>query len=153
MFAVIKTGGKQYKVAEGSIIEVEKLEGDEGASVSFDEVLMLGGDKPEIGTPFLAGKSVSGEIIEQKRGPKLVKLIKRRRKHSSQRRRGHRQYLSVVKITSLEGKAPAKKAEAKKAEAKPAPKKDAKGEAKGEAKPASEKSAKSAKTKAAKAEK
>ena len=117
MFAVIKTGGKQYKVAQDSIIEVEKLDAEAGDSVSFDQVLMIGGDKPQIGSPLLSGTAVFGEVLEQKRGVKTINYVKRRRKHSSQRRKGHRQYLTVVKITGIGGEAPkAKKAPAKKAE-------------------------------------
>lgn len=109
MFAVIKTGGKQYKVAQDSIIEIEKLEAEEGDVVSFEEVLMVGGDKPQIGTPLISGTAVHGEVISQKRGEKVINFVKRRRKHGSQRRKGHRQYLTVVKITAIGGKAPAAK--------------------------------------------
>ncbi len=135
MFAVIKTGGKQYKVAEESIITVEKLDAEEGDSVSFEDVLMIGGDKPQIGTPLLSGTAVFGEVLEQKRGEKVINFVKRRRKHSSQRRKGHRQYLTVVKITGIGGEAPKKSAK-KKA---PANKEEApKVAAKAEAAPATE---------------
>ena len=106
MFAVIKTGGKQYKVAQDSIIEIEKLEAEEGDVVSFEEVLMVGGDKPQIGTPLISGTAVHAEVISQKRGEKVINFVKRRRKHGSQRRKGHRQYLTVVKITAIGGAAP-----------------------------------------------
>ncbi len=127
MFAVIKTGGKQYKVAKDTIIEIEKLEAEEGDTVNFEEVLMLGGDNTVVGAPLVEGAAVSAEVISQKRGDKVISFVKRRRKHSSQRRKGHRQYLTVVKITEIiaaGGAKPAKKAAAKKdapkAEAAPA---------------------------------
>ena len=82
MFAVIKTGGKQYKVKSGDILRVEKLESDAGASVQFDEVLMLGGDKAVIGTPFVDGAAVQAEVIDQIRGEKTINFVKRRRTHS-----------------------------------------------------------------------
>lgn len=128
MFAVIKTGGKQYKVAENTILEIEKLEGEAGDMIQFDEVLMVGGDNPVIGAPIVTGAAVTAEVIEQKRGPKTIKFVKRRRKHSSQRRRGHRQSLTVVKIAAIIASgakaAPAKAAKADD-EKKAAPKKAA----------------------------
>lgn len=138
MFAVIKTGGKQYKVAKDTILEIEKLDAEEGDTVNFEEVLMIGGDSPVIGTPMISGAAVSAEVISQKRGEKVIAYVKRRRKSSSQRRRGHRQYLTVVKITDIiasGGAKPAKKAAAKKADA---PKADA---SKADAKKADEKKA------------
>ncbi len=120
MFAVIKTGGKQYKVAKDSILEVEKLDAEAGDTVNFEEVLMLGGDNPVIGSPLISGAAVSAEVLEQKRGDKVINYVKRRRKSSSQRRKGHRQYLTVVKITEIiasGGAKPAKKAAAKKDDA------------------------------------
>ncbi len=122
MFAVIKTGGKQYKVAKDTILEIEKLDAEAGDTVNFEEVLMLGGDSPVIGSPLIEGAAVSAEVLEQKRGDKVINYVKRRRKHSSQRRKGHRQYLTVVKITEIIAKGGAKPA--KKAAAKPAAKKD-----------------------------
>ena len=101
MFAVIKTGGKQYKVAEGDEITVEKLEADAGATVEFGEVLMLGGESVTVGAPTVAGASVKGEVVEQGRGPKVYTFHKRRRKHSSKRLRGHRQYLTTVRVTEI----------------------------------------------------
>ncbi|MEL6208427.1 MAG: 50S ribosomal protein L21, partial [Pseudomonadota bacterium] len=94
MFAVIKTGGKQYKVASGDEITVEKLDAAAGEEIAFDEVLMLGGDSPVIGAPRVAGASVKAEVVEQGRGPKVYTLHKRRRKSSSKRLRGHRQHLT-----------------------------------------------------------
>jgi large subunit ribosomal protein L21 len=101
MFAVIKTGGKQYKVAADDEITVMLLEGDVGASVTFDEVLSYGdGAAIEIGTPLISGATVEGEIVQQKRGPKVIAFKKRRRKNS-RRKRGHRQDLTVVRITDI----------------------------------------------------
>tara|TARA_R110000850_G_scaffold23971_12_gene70437 strand:+ start:342 stop:722 length:381 start_codon:yes stop_codon:yes gene_type:complete len=117
MFAVMKTGGKQYKVAKGDVVTIEKLEADEGASVEFDQVLMLGGDTVTLGAPLVEGAVVKGEVVAQTRGEKVISFIKRRRKHSSQRKRGHRQHLTVVRVTDIlaDGAKPAKKAAAKKA--------------------------------------
>lgn len=134
MFAVIKTGGKQYKVAEGDQIVVEKLAADAGADVTFD-VLMLGdGDSVTLGAPVVDGASVVGEIAAQRKGDKKL-IMKKRQRNTYRRKKGHRQLESVVTITSIltDGKkAPAKKAaapkkeEAPKAEAKaPAAKKEA----------------------------
>jgi large subunit ribosomal protein L21 len=111
MFAVIKTGGKQYKVAAEDVIEIEKIPGDAGAAVSFDQVLMVGGDAVEVGSPLVAGASVAGEVVEQTRGKKVIVFKKKRRK-GYRRTRGHRQDLTIVKITDIltGGKAPARKA-------------------------------------------
>jgi len=113
MFAVIKTGGKQYKVAAGDVITIEKLAGAAGDTVEFAEVLMLGGDSPKVGSPVVAGATVAGELVEQTRGPKVIAFKKRRRKNSK-RKRGHRQDLSVVRITDIltDGQQPRAKAEA-----------------------------------------
>ena len=103
MFAVIKTGGKQYRVAAEDKITVMHLAGAPGDAVTFGEVLALtDGDKTRVGAPFVAGASVAGEIVGQTRGPKVIAFKKRRRKHS-ERKRGHRQDLTVVRITSLGG--------------------------------------------------
>ena len=101
MFAVMKTGGKQYKVAEGDIFTIEKLVADAGDTVQFNEVLMLGGDKTTIGAPFIADAGVQAEVVEQTRSAKTINFVKRRRKHSSQRKKGHKQPLTLVKITSI----------------------------------------------------
>lgn len=114
MFAVLKTGGKQYRVAANDILTVEKLVGEAGDIVEFEEVLILGGDDLKVGAPFVAGAKVKGEVLEQLRGPKVISFKKRRRKHSSQRRRGHRQYLTRVRITDID--AGGKKAAEAKAE-------------------------------------
>jgi len=102
MFAVIKTGGKQYSVAAGDVITVMALDGAPGDAVTFDEVLMLGGDSPKIGAPTIAGAKVSGEIAEQTRSPKSI-AFKKRRRQNSKRKRGHRQDLTLVRITAIEG--------------------------------------------------
>jgi large subunit ribosomal protein L21 len=101
MFAVLKTGGKQYKVAQNDVLRVEKLAGEAGSTVEFDEVLMVGGDELTIGAPRVEGAVVRAEVLEQTRGEKVISFKKRRRTHSSQRRRGHRQYLTVVRITEI----------------------------------------------------
>ncbi len=97
MFAVIKTGGKQYKVAKDDVIVIERVQGDEGAKVNFAEVLMVG-DK--VGTPLVDGASVAGEIVKQSRGEKVI-VFKKRRRQGYKRKNGHKQDLSVVKITEI----------------------------------------------------
>lgn len=119
MFAVIKTGGKQYKVAEGDTITVEKLDTEAGKDVTFETVLMLGnGDDVTVGAPLVDGASVFGEVEEQTRGDKVI-IRKKRQRQTYRRTQGHRQHLTVVKITgiSADGKKPAKKAAPKKAAA------------------------------------
>ncbi|MGD1924127.1 MAG: 50S ribosomal protein L21 [Paracoccaceae bacterium] len=101
MFAVIKTGGKQYKVASGDTLIVEKLAADAGETVQFNDVLMIGGDDLTVGTPIIAGAGVQAEVGEQGRGAKTLNLKRRRRKHSSRRLKGHRQYLTTVKIMDI----------------------------------------------------
>ena len=101
MFAVIKTGGKQYTVAAEDTITVMTLAGEPGDKVTFDTVLMLvDGDATTVGAPVVAGATVSGEIVEQARGPKVIAFKKRRRKNSK-RKRGHRQDLTIVRITGI----------------------------------------------------
>jgi len=101
MFAVIKTGGKQYRVAADEVITVMSLAGDAGDKVTFDDVMMfVDGDTTKLGAPFLSGAKVSGEIVEHARGPKVIAFKKRRRKNSK-RKRGHRQDLTMVKITGI----------------------------------------------------
>ena len=117
MFAVIKTGGKQYRVAADETITVMSLAGEPGESVTFDDVLMLTRDGgTEFAGPGLEGASVTGTIVEHRRGPKTISFTKRRRKNSK-RKRGHRQDLNVIKITDIAaghsggGKATGKEAE------------------------------------------
>ena len=101
MFAVIKTGGKQYKVASGDTLIVEKLAADAGETVQFNDVLMIGGDSLTVGAPMIEGAGVQAEVVEQGRGEKTLNLKRRRRKHSSRRLKGHRQYLTTVKIMDI----------------------------------------------------
>jgi large subunit ribosomal protein L21 len=101
MFAVLKTGGKQYKVAANDVLTVEKLTAEAGDTVEFAEILMLGGDELKVGAPFVAGAVVKAEVLEQFRGEKVISFVKRRRKHSSQRKRGHRQHLTRVRIIDI----------------------------------------------------
>jgi large subunit ribosomal protein L21 len=104
MFAVIKTGGKQYRVAVGDVLKVEKIEADAGETVTFDTVLMHGGEGGmTVGSPIVSGAVVTAEIIEQFRDKKVIAFKKRRRKHSSQTRKGHRQYLTRVRIAGIPG--------------------------------------------------
>jgi large subunit ribosomal protein L21 len=107
MFAVIRTGGKQYRVAADETLEVEKLSGEAGERITFSEVLMLGGETPQAGTPLVAGASVAAEIVEQRRGPKLI-VFKKRRRQNSRRKNGHRQYFTLVRVTEIltDGKVP-----------------------------------------------
>lgn len=140
MYAVIRTGGKQYKVAANDVLDIEKIPGEAGDTVEFSEVLLVGSEgDAQIGTPLVAGAAVSAELVEQHRGEKVL-IVKKRRRKNSRRRNGHRQYLTTVRITEIligGGKAKA----APKAEA--APKKAAAAEGEGaKAKPA-KKSAKS----------
>ena len=151
MFAVIKTGGKQYKVQSGDMLRVEKLAADAGEKVQFNEILMLGGDKPVVGAPLIDGAAVQAEVVDQVKGDKVINFVKRRRKHSSKRTVGHRQQLTLLRVTEILEKGadksgvkaavgagsiaavaagaanaePAKKAAPKKAETKAEPKKAA----------------------------
>ncbi|MCZ8270777.1 MAG: 50S ribosomal protein L21 [Beijerinckiaceae bacterium] len=100
MFAVIKTGGKQYKVAANDVITIERLDAEAGEVVAFDQVLMLGGDTITVGSPIVAGATVAGEVVEQTRGPKVISFKKRRRQNSK-RKKGHRQDLTIVRITEI----------------------------------------------------
>ncbi len=104
MFAVLKTGGKQYKVSQGDVIQVEKLEGNVGDKVTLDQVLMIGEeDKVDVGSPILEGSQVTGEIIGQGKGPKLLVFKKHRRK-KYRRKNGHRQFITHLKITEISKK-------------------------------------------------
>src|SRR5438309_3885020 len=114
MFAVIRTGGKQYRVAAEDVIKIEKVAGDPGEIVQFGEVLLVGGDDVTVGAPTVAGASVAAEVLEQGRGPKVIAFKKRRRKNS-RRKRGHRQEFTLIRITEIltEGAKPSKAAGAK----------------------------------------
>ena len=139
MFAVIKTGGKQYRVAAEDVLKVEKIKGEPGEIVQFGEVLVVGGDSRTLGAPTVSGASVAAEVLEQGRGAKVIAFKKRRRKNS-RRKRGHRQEFTLVRITEIltEGakptKGPRSRAQAEPCEeaAKPdvAPEGDAKAKAK-----------------------
>jgi len=101
MFAVIKTGGKQYKVQSGDMLRVERLAADAGEKVLFNEVLMLGGDSPVLGSPMVDDAGVQAEVVDQIKGEKVIHFVKRRRKHSSKRTKGHRQKLTLVRIGDI----------------------------------------------------
>ncbi|PVA08835.1 50S ribosomal protein L21 [Pelagivirga sediminicola] len=101
MFAVLKTGGKQYRVQSGDMLRVEKLAAEAGETVQFNEVLMLGGDSPVVGAPLIEGACVQAEVIDQIKGDKVIHFVKRRRKHGSQRTKGHRQQLTLLRVTDI----------------------------------------------------
>ena len=98
MFAVLKTGGKQYKVASGDVLRVEKLDASAGETIQFNEVLMVNNT---VGAPFVVGAGVQAEVIDQIKGEKTINFVKRRRKHSSARKKGHRQQLTLVRIGDI----------------------------------------------------
>lgn len=101
MYAVIQTGGKQYRISEGDTLRVEKLAGDVGAEVQFGEVLMLGGDKVAVGKPFVSGAKVTAKITAQDRAKKII-VFKKRRRQNYRRKRGHRQPFTELKITGIQ---------------------------------------------------
>ena len=158
MYAVVKTGGKQYRVAKNDTILVEKLDADEGQTVTFSDVMLLGdGDKVTVGTPIVANASVEARVVSQTRGSKII-IFRRKRRKNHRRTKGHRQELTLLKITDINtsGKkavAPAEKAAAK-AQTKPAAKKAAasaeKAAAKAQTKSAAKKAAAPAKKAAVK---
>lgn len=98
MFAVLKTGGKQYKVQAGDVLRVEKLDAVAGDKIQFNDILMVG---TTVGAPLVAGAAVQAEVIDQIKGEKTIHYVKRRRKHSSQRTKGHRQHLTLVRVTEV----------------------------------------------------
>jgi large subunit ribosomal protein L21 len=100
MFAVIKTGGRQYRVAPDDVLEITKIDGDVGTIVQLGEVLVVGGDTPVLGVPTVKGASVAAELLQHKRGPKVIAFKKRRRKNS-RRKRGYRDELSVIRVTEI----------------------------------------------------
>jgi large subunit ribosomal protein L21 len=100
MFAIIKTGGKQYRVGVGDQITVERLAGEVGAAISLDQVLAVGGEAPKVGTPVVAGASVKAKIVQQPRSTKIIVFKKKRRKNY-RRKRGHRQELTILKIEEI----------------------------------------------------
>ena len=100
MFAVIKTGGRQFRVAPDDVLEIGKIAGDVGTIVQLNEVLVVGGDSPVLGTPLVAGATVAAEVLQHKRGPKVISFKKRRRKNS-RRKRGYRDELTVLRVTEI----------------------------------------------------
>jgi len=149
MFAVIKAGGKQYRVAAEDIIRIDRVTSEPGKIVEFGEVLVLGGDTPQLGTPTIAGACVAGEVLQHTRGDKVIAFKKRRRKNS-RRKRGSRHEFSVIRITEIltDGAKPSKEAKPRPQRA-PKPKAEGEAEAK-EAKPAKAKAKKTAKKTATK---
>jgi large subunit ribosomal protein L21 len=136
MFAVIRAGGKQYRVAAEDVIRIDRVNNEPGQVVEFGEVLVLGGDTPVIGTPTVAGATVAGEVLQHTRGDKVIAFKKRRRKNS-RRKRGSRHEFSVIRITEIltDGAKPSKEPPPRpKREPKPKPEGEAQAEA--EAKPA-----------------
>jgi large subunit ribosomal protein L21 len=119
MFAVIKSGGKQYKVAKDDVIRVEKLDAEAGASVDLNEVLMVGDDKSQtVGVPLVDGASVSATVLEQMRDRKII-IFKKKRRQNYRRKNGHRQHLTVLRIDDIQAAGKKKAAPKKKAEAAP----------------------------------
>ena len=100
MFAVIKTGGRQFRVAPDDVLEIGKIAGDVGTSVQLSDVLMVGGDTPLLGAPMVAGATVAAEVLQHKRGPKVISFKKRRRKNS-RRKRGYRDELTLLRVTEI----------------------------------------------------
>jgi large subunit ribosomal protein L21 len=156
MYAVIKTGGKQYRVSPGDVIVVEKLLGDAGAKVKLDQVLLVGedGKDPEVGAPLISSAAVNCEVMEQSRADKII-VFKKKRRQGYKRKKGHRQEQTVLRVLDINGKgavkAPAKKSaapkdDAPKAEAKETAPKEAKTEAPAKAKAPAKKKAAAAKT-------
>ncbi len=113
MFAVFKTGGKQYRVAAEDVLKVDKVKGEPGEVVAFGEVLVVGGDNLTLGAPTVSGATVAAEVLQQARGPKIIAFKKRRRKNS-RRKVGHRQEFTLLRITEIltDGKTPSKEAPA-----------------------------------------
>ena len=123
MFAVIKTGGRQYRVVPDDVLEIGKIDGDVGTIVQIGDVLMLGGDSPVLGVPMVSGASVAAEVLQHKRGPKVISFKKRRRKNSK-RKRGYRDEITVLRITEIlaDGKSPSVGPRPKREKAAPKPK-------------------------------
>jgi large subunit ribosomal protein L21 len=150
MFAVIKAGGKQYRVAAEDVIRIDRVTHEPGQVVEFGEVLLLGGDTPTIGTPTVAGATVAGEVLQHDRGDKVIAFKKRRRKNS-RRKRGYRHEFSVVRITEiLTGGARPSMTATPRPRREPKPKAEAEAAPAADAGPAKEKARKSAKSAAKK---
>ena len=133
MFAVIKTGGKQYRVVPDDVLEIGKIAGDVGTIVQLGEVLLVGSDSPVLGAPLVAGASVAAEVLDHKRGPKVI-AFKKRRRQNSRRKRGYRDEITVIRVTEIltDGKSPSVAAQGKRIKAK-APKAEAKAAEAGDA--------------------
>jgi large subunit ribosomal protein L21 len=146
MFAVIKTGGKQYRVVPDDVLEIGKIAGDVGTIVQLGEVLVVGGDVPVLGSPLVGGASVAAEVLDHKRGPKVIAFKKRRRKNS-RRKRGYRDEITVIRVTEIltDGKTPSVAAKGKTARK---PKAAAATEAKAEAGEGADEAAAKPKTRA-----
>jgi large subunit ribosomal protein L21 len=145
MFAVIKTGGRQFRVVPDDVLEIGKIAGDVGSIVQLGEVMVVGGDTPVLGAPFVSGASVAAEVLDHKRGPKVISFKKRRRKNSK-RKRGYRDDITVIRVTEIltDGKSPSvgpRPKREKKVEAAPAD-----GEAPAKIAPAKKPAAKKAET-------
>ncbi|MDP2412018.1 MAG: 50S ribosomal protein L21 [Pseudolabrys sp.] len=143
MFAVIKAGGKQYRVAAEDVIRIDRVAAEPGQVIEFGEVLLLGGDTPQLGLPTVSGAMVAGEVLQHTRGDKVIAFKKRRRKNS-RRKRGYRHDFSVIRITEIltDGAKPSKEPPPRpKREAKPKPE-AAEGDAEGAPKKAAKKAAK-----------
>jgi large subunit ribosomal protein L21 len=150
MFAVIKAGGKQYRVAAEDIIRIDRLQAEPGQIVEFGEVLVLGGDTPQLGLPTIAGAMVAGEVLQHTRGDKVIAFKKRRRKNS-RRKRGYRHEFSVIRITEiLTGGAKPSQTAAPRPKREPKPKVEGEAQAGAEAKPAAAKAKAAPKTRAKK---
>jgi large subunit ribosomal protein L21 len=150
MFAVIRTGGKQYRVVAEDVIRIDRVNGQPGEIVEFGEVLVVGGDTPQLGTPTIAGATVAGEVLQHTRGDKVIAFKKRRRKNS-RRKRGYRHEFSVVRITEiLTGGARPSMTATPRPRREPKPKAEADAAPAAEARPAKEKARKSAKSAAKK---
>jgi large subunit ribosomal protein L21 len=101
VFAVFQTGGKQYRVRENDLIEVEKLAAEKGASIAFSEVLMVSGEgAPKVGAPYVPGARIDAEVVDEIRGEKII-IFKKKRRHNYRRKKGHRQHHTVLRITSI----------------------------------------------------
>ncbi|HZT27169.1 MAG TPA: 50S ribosomal protein L21 [Pseudolabrys sp.] len=147
MFAVIRTGGKQYRVAPEDVIRIDRVKGEPGEIVEFGDVLVVGGENPELGMPTVAGATVAGEVLQHTRGDKVIAFKKRRRKNS-RRKRGYRHEFSVIRITEIltGGAKPSKEVKPRpKREAKPATEAATEAAAAEDAKPAAKSKAKSKK--------
>ena len=152
-YAVIKTGGKQYKVEQNQVVKLEKIDGEVGKNVKFDQVLVISSDKGvELGSPTVKNAVVSAEVLEQKKDDKVI-VFKKKRRHNYRRKNGHRQEITVVRILDVSGKGETKKAAAAKAEPKTEKKAEAKATAaKTETKKAEAKKPAAKKTETKKAE-